>query len=61
MRWQSFLIQLGVKECLVPADDKAADYDLNKLRAVIERCNAIVTERKKGARTCIWSLDDLRY
>ncbi|BEI79611.1 hypothetical protein CcaverHIS002_0101400 [Cutaneotrichosporon cavernicola] len=43
---ESFLIQLGIKECVVQADDKRADHELSKLRMLIERCGVIVTERK---------------
>ena len=45
---QSLIIQLGVKECLIPAEGKSADYDMAKLRQVLERCNTVVTERKPG-------------
>lgn len=45
---QSLIIQLGVKECLIPAEGKSADYDMAKLRQVLERCNIVVTERKPG-------------
>jgi hypothetical protein len=45
---QSLLIQLGVKECILQADDKRADHELTKLRTLIERCGVIVTERKGG-------------
>ncbi|CAD6951388.1 unnamed protein product, partial [Tilletia laevis] len=34
---ESLLIQLGVKECLL-AEDKGGDYDLKKLRSVVDRC-----------------------
>ncbi|KAK1923021.1 putative DNA mismatch repair protein MSH2 [Papiliotrema laurentii] len=43
---ESLLIQLGVKECLLPANEKGTDHELVKLRTVIERCQVIVTERK---------------
>ncbi|CAG8584587.1 940_t:CDS:10 [Funneliformis mosseae] len=35
--FESLLIQLGVKECVIPLDEK--DYDLLKLRDIIERCD----------------------
>nr|ASF90284.1 hypothetical protein SPAR01119 [Bartheletia paradoxa] len=44
---ESLLIQLGVKECVLQADEKRADYDLNKLRLLIERCSVVVTEVKR--------------
>lgn len=43
---ESLVIQLGVKECVVQADEKQSDLDLVKLNAVIERCGAVITERK---------------
>lgn len=43
---ESLLIQLGIKECLIQADDKRADHELSKLRTLVERCGVIVTERK---------------
>ncbi|KAK4686325.1 DNA mismatch repair protein MSH2, partial [Tremellales sp. Uapishka_1] len=45
---ESLLIQLGVKECVMQADDKRADHDLTKLRTLVERCGVIVTERKSS-------------
>ncbi|GAA6018060.1 hypothetical protein JCM10207_006066 [Rhodosporidiobolus poonsookiae] len=45
---ESLLIQLGVKEVLIAAEDKAHEYDLNKLKTLIERCNIVITERKKA-------------
>lgn len=46
---ESLIIQLGVKECLVPADD--ADYNLSKLRAMMERCGCVITQVKRGTFT----------
>lgn len=48
---QSLLIQLGVKEVILPADEKSTDYDLNKIRTVIERCAIVVSDRKRC--TCL--------
>ncbi|GAA5832087.1 hypothetical protein JCM11251_002814 [Rhodosporidiobolus azoricus] len=45
---ESLLIQLGVKEVLIAAEDKAHEYDLAKLKTLIERCNIVITERKKN-------------
>lgn len=42
------MIQLGIKECILPSDDKRADHELTKLRTLVQRCNVIVTERKPG-------------
>jgi DNA mismatch repair protein MSH2 len=46
---QSLLIQLGVKECLIPADSRGKDMELAKLRVVLERCNVVLTEKKPCA------------
>lgn len=43
---ESLLIQLGVKECLIPADPRGKDAELAKLRVVLDRCNVVITERK---------------
>ncbi|KAK4052821.1 MSH2 protein [Microbotryomycetes sp. JL201] len=48
---EALLIQLGVKEILLPADEKGSDYDLKKLRTLVERCNIVATDRKKSAFT----------
>lgn len=45
---ESLVIQLGVKECIIPTDEKQQDIDLTKLKEVIERCGAVITERKPG-------------
>lgn len=46
---ESLIIQLGVRECLLPESD-GSDYDLAKLRGVVDRCGCVVTEVKK----CTW-------
>lgn len=43
---ESLIIQLGVKECLLPSNDKGNDHDLIKLKTLIERCGIVVTEVK---------------
>ncbi|EIW77166.1 DNA mismatch repair protein [Coniophora puteana RWD-64-598 SS2] len=47
---ESLIIQLSVKEALIPtgtiSGNTDRDLDLNKLKAVFERCGVIVTERK---------------
>ncbi|KAM0786928.1 hypothetical protein ACM66B_002350 [Microbotryomycetes sp. NB124-2] len=48
---EALLIQLGVKEILLPADDKGSDYDLKKIRTLVERCNIVATDRKRSAFT----------
>ncbi|TFK25372.1 DNA mismatch repair protein MSH2 [Coprinopsis marcescibilis] len=47
---ESLIIQLSVKEAIIPTGTASQttdrDIDLNKLKAVLDRCNIIVTERK---------------
>ncbi|CDZ98435.1 dna mismatch repair protein msh2 [Phaffia rhodozyma] len=43
---ESLLIQLSVKECIIQADDKRTDYDLAKIRTMLERCGVIATETR---------------
>jgi DNA mismatch repair protein MSH2 len=45
---QSLIIQLGARECLLPADDKNADYDLVKLKEVIDRCDCVISSVKRS-------------
>lgn len=45
---ESLVIQLGVKECVLQVDEKQTDLNLVKLKEVIERCGAVITERKAG-------------
>lgn len=44
---ESLVIQLGVKEVLLPQDDKSTEYDTGKIRTILERCGIVVTDRKK--------------
>lgn len=43
---QPLLIQLGVKECVLQADEKRPE--LAKLRMLVEWCGVIVTDRKSS-------------
>lgn len=36
---------------LLPADEKNTDYDLRKIRTLVERCNIVITDRKRGEST----------
>ncbi|GAA5992261.1 hypothetical protein JCM10908_001845 [Rhodotorula pacifica] len=45
---EALLIQLGAKECLVIDQDKALEYDLGKIKGLMERCGIVITERKKS-------------
>lgn len=46
--FESLLIQLGVKECIIPIDEAHKDYELIKIKGVLSRCNVVATERKRG-------------
>ncbi|CAD6503008.1 BgTH12-02681 [Blumeria graminis f. sp. triticale] len=43
--FESLLIQLGVKECLLPTIKTESNLDLKKLKSVIENCGIAVSER----------------
>ncbi|KIM42345.1 hypothetical protein M413DRAFT_444770 [Hebeloma cylindrosporum] len=47
---ESLVIQLSVKEAIIPTGTAAGttdrDIDLNKLKAVLDRCNVVISERK---------------
>ena len=46
--FESLLIQLGVKECLVQADGQKKDVELAKLRAIANNCGVSIAERAVG-------------
>ncbi|QIW95925.1 hypothetical protein AMS68_001443 [Peltaster fructicola] len=43
--FESLLIQLGVKECLIQTDAAKKDPELNKLRSIADNCGCAVSER----------------
>ena len=43
--FESLLIQLGVKECLIQADAQRKDAELSKLRAIADNCGVAISER----------------
>ncbi|CZT49917.1 probable DNA mismatch repair protein msh-2 [Rhynchosporium secalis] len=43
--FESLLIQLGVKECLITVDKSTKDVEMNKLKAIIDSCGIAITER----------------
>ena len=45
---ESLLIQLGVKECLMYADNQRKDAELAKLRAIADSCGIAIAERSAG-------------
>ena len=46
--FESLLIQLGVKECLIQSDATKKDPELQKLRAIADNCGCAVSERAQG-------------
>lgn len=46
--FESLLIQLGVKECLIQADGQKKDVELAKLRSIAENCGVAIAERSAG-------------
>ncbi|KAL8820690.1 MAG: hypothetical protein Q9223_001146 [Gallowayella weberi] len=46
--FESLLIQLGVKECLLQADTQKKDVELGKLRQIADSCGVAVSERTVG-------------
>ncbi|KAK9473722.1 muts domain V-domain-containing protein [Dipodascopsis tothii] len=43
---EALVIQLGVRECVVVQDEARKDYELKKLRALVDRCDVVLTERR---------------
>lgn len=43
--FESLLIQLGVRECLIQADGSKKDVELAKLRTIADNCGCAVSER----------------
>ncbi|MCJ1320705.1 MutS-like protein [Xylographa vitiligo] len=46
--FESLLIQLGVRECLVQADGQKKDAELAKLRSIADSCGVALAERPVG-------------
>lgn len=46
--FESLLIQLGVKECIIQADKSEKDVEMGKLRAIIDNCGIAISERPAG-------------
>jgi DNA mismatch repair protein MSH2 len=46
--FESLLIQLGVKECLIQADKTEKDVELAKLRTIADNCGCAVSGRTAG-------------
>ncbi|KAL3426256.1 DNA mismatch repair protein msh-2 [Phlyctema vagabunda] len=43
--FESLLIQLGVKECLIQVDKTEKDVEMGKLKAIIDSCGIAISER----------------
>jgi DNA mismatch repair protein MSH2 len=46
--FESLLIQLGVKECLIQSDGSKNDVELGKLRGIVDSCGVALAERAPG-------------
>ena len=46
--FESLLIQLGVRECLIIADAQKKDAELGKLRSIADNCGIAISERPAG-------------
>jgi len=46
--FESLLIQLGVKECLIQVDKSEKDVEMAKLKAIIDSCGVAISERPGG-------------
>jgi DNA mismatch repair protein MSH2 len=46
--FESLLIQLGVKECLVQMEKSEKDVEMGKLKAIIDSCGIAISERALG-------------
>ncbi|KAI9787773.1 MAG: MutS-like protein [Geoglossum umbratile] len=46
--FESLLIQLGVKECLIQTDGPKGDVELGKMRAIVDSCGIALAERAPG-------------
>lgn len=46
--FESLLIQLGVKECLIQVDKSEKDIELAKLKSIIDSCGIAISERSQA-------------
>ena len=40
------IIQLGVKECVIPSNEKRKDHELAALYGVVDRCGIAISEKR---------------
>jgi hypothetical protein len=65
---QTLAIQLGIKEAIIPTGTASGatdrDFDLKKLKDVLDRCGIVITERKPSTSVptyrYAWSPDAYR-
>ena len=54
---QTLIIQLSVKEAIIPTGTASGtterDFDLKKLKEVLDRCGVVITERKPSRSTLL--------
>ncbi|KAF9935116.1 MutS-like protein [Linnemannia zychae] len=46
--FESLVIQLGIKECLIQSDEGHKNYELSKIRSILSHCDIVITDRKKS-------------
>jgi len=44
--FQSLIIQLGVKECILTVNDKKKDHELAALYGIVDRCGIVISEKR---------------
>ncbi|KAI5790687.1 muts domain V-domain-containing protein [Peziza echinospora] len=49
--FESLLIQLGARECIIQDDPSKKDFELAKIRSVVDRCGVSATFKKAGEFT----------
>jgi len=56
---QTVAIQLGIKEAVIPTGTASGatdrDFDLKKLKDVLDRCGIVITERKPSTSVLTYS------
>ncbi|KAL0080459.1 muts domain V-domain-containing protein [Phycomyces blakesleeanus] len=60
--FESFIIQLGVSECIIPVQDGEKDGEIQRIKNILQRCNISTTEKRKAdfnSKDIVQSLDRL--
>jgi hypothetical protein len=42
------LVQINAKECVVPIDENDKDFELKKMKKILQKYDIVTTERKKS-------------